>query len=85
MLATGLGVWEITSEPLDDDVYEIVALVEDEAGNFVRSESLTIEVDTIAPNTPFLDLRESDDTGRHNDDNITNADPLVFSGNHTRR
>ena len=73
------GAWEITSEPLDDDVYEIVAHVEDDAGNFALSDPLTIEVDTIAPNTPFLDLREADDTGRHNDDNITNAETLIFS------
>ena len=32
---------------------------------------MTIEVDTLAPNTPFLDLQEADDLGRHNDDNIT--------------
>ncbi|MEZ6115739.1 MAG: Ig-like domain-containing protein [Pirellulaceae bacterium] len=75
----GRGAWEITSEPLDDDVYEIVAHLEDSSGNFVRTEPLTIEVDTLQPNTPFLDLLEADDAGRHNDDNITNADTVAFS------
>ena len=31
-----------------------------------------MEVDTYQPNTPFLDLVEASDSGRHNDDNITN-------------
>ena len=79
----GLGVWEITVEPLDDDVYEIVAEHEDWAGNVVRAEPIEVEIDTIAPNTPFLDLREEDDTGRHDDDNITREETLVFSATTT--
>lgn len=73
------GAWEITVEPLDDNVYTLVAQVQDQAGNTAESSSLQIEIDTLAPNTPFLDLRESDDTGRHNDDNITSAERVVFS------
>ncbi len=75
----GLGIWEITSEPLDDGVYEFNATFEDWAGNISTSSSTTVEVDTIAPNTPHLDLLEPSDSGRHNDDNITNADILTFS------
>src|SRR5690606_4014184 len=30
-------------------------------------------------NTPRLDLREEDDLGRHNDDDITSAEELIFS------
>ncbi len=73
------GAWEITVEPLDDEVYTLIAQVQDLAGNMAESPSLQIEIDTLAPNTPLLDLRESDDTGRHNDDNVTSADNLVFS------
>ncbi|MFO0914302.1 MAG: Ig-like domain-containing protein [Pirellulales bacterium] len=75
----GLGLWEITSEPLDDGVYSMVARVEDWTANVVDSDPLVIEVDTLAPNTPALDLLESSDTGRNNDDDITAAALLDFS------
>ncbi len=75
----GIGRWEITLEPLDDGVYHVVATIEDVAGNRADSEQLTIEIDTHAPNTPLLDLIEADDHGRHNDDQITNAQQLRFS------
>lgn len=78
-IGNGLGVWEITSEPLDDGVYSVNATFEDWAGNFSTTDPLIIEVDTLAPNTPFLDLMEAVDSGRHNDDNITNAEVLAFS------
>ncbi len=68
----GLGMWEITAEPLSDGVYDVHALIEDWGGNFSRSETIRLEVDTIEPNTPFLDLNEASDSGRHDDDNITN-------------
>ena len=70
----GVGIWEITIEPLDDGVYDVTAELEDLAGNVsLLSESLRVEIDTYQPNTPFLDLFENDDTGRHNDDNVTNV------------
>jgi hypothetical protein len=73
----GLGVWEITSEPLADAGYNITLEVEDPAGNVTVVNPVfnpavplvDIVIDTVEPNTPFLDLL--DDTGRHNDDNIT--------------
>ena len=78
----GLGLWEITSEPLDDGIYEITAEFEDAAGNVFSTtdllgpneqplEQLVIEIDTNQPNTPFLDLLATDDTGRNNIDNTT--------------
>jgi hypothetical protein len=67
-----VGNWEVTVEPLDDGVYDITAETEDLAGNHGISAALRIEIDTRAPNTTFLDLVESSDSGRHNDDNITN-------------
>ena len=75
----GRGAWEITSEPLKDGVYPITAHLEDQAGNTQRTAPFNIEIDTVAPNTPLLDLAEADDHGRHNDDNITNADVLRFT------
>lgn len=73
----GLGLWEITSEPLADAGYNITLEVEDAAGNVTvvnpifnpAVPAIDIVVDTLDPNTPLLDLL--DDTGRHNNDNIT--------------
>ena len=67
----GLGVWEITSEPLDDGIYEFTAQVEDWAGNVAAPDPLTVEIDTLAPNTPQLDLLPGDDTGLSQEDNVT--------------
>ena len=71
VVGNGLGEWEITSEPLDDGVYEITADVEDWAGNVETTGALTIEVDTLQPNTPHLDLVPSSDSGIAEDDNET--------------
>ncbi len=70
----GQGVWELTLEPLDDGVYDVTVEFEDQAGNISgRSAALRVEIDTVVPNTPFLDMFEADDSGRHNDDNVTNV------------
>ncbi|MEX2171963.1 MAG: Ig-like domain-containing protein [Pirellulales bacterium] len=73
----GLGLWEITSEPLADNGYDITLEIEDAAGNVTIVDpifnpdmpEIDIVIDTVEPNTPFLDLL--DDTGRHDNDNIT--------------
>ncbi|NND97318.1 MAG: hypothetical protein HKN47_08330, partial [Pirellulaceae bacterium] len=67
-----LGMWEITAEPLVDGVYDVYALIEDWADNESISETIRLEVDTLEPNLPHLDLDEASDSGRHNDDNVTN-------------
>ncbi len=79
-----VGHWEVTIEPLDDGVYHITTEVEDLAGNItILEEGLTIEIDTIPPNQAFLDLVETSDTGRHDDDNITNdSTPSVTMTTH---
>ena len=74
------GIWEITVEPLRDGVYNIATEVEDLAGNMSPvSPPLRIEIDTVDPNTPVLDLVEADDSGRHDDDNVTNINTPRFS------
>ncbi|MGB9689974.1 Ig-like domain-containing protein, partial [Thermogutta sp.] len=76
----GLGVWEITIEPLDDGVYTIYAQVEDQAGNdSLLSDLRTFEIDTYAPNTPYLDLISLNDSGRSSVDNITNDTTPIFT------
>ncbi len=67
------GKWEVTVEPLDDGLYDITADYTDVAGNTsAPTAALQIEIDTVEPNTPWLDLLAADDTGRHDDDDITN-------------
>jgi len=77
----GLGLWEITVEPLDDGIYDITTQVDDPACNLSElSGALEIEIDTVAPNTPFLDLLAADDSGRSNEDDVTNdATPRLDS------
>lgn len=82
----GLGLWEITTEPLADGAYDLRIEVEDAAGNVfafdpnlsgIDGEPIDIVIDTEAPNTPLLDLR--DDTGEDLHDEITNDNtPTVF-------
>ncbi len=76
-----LGHWEVTTEPLDNGTYTITAEIEDQAGNItVQEGSITVYVDTVLPNTPYLDLTEASDSGRNNQDNITNDNtPTVTS------
>ena len=69
-VANQLGQWEITSEPLADATYDITAQYADLAGNIITSAATQITIDTVAPNTPFLDLLT--DSGRSDADNITN-------------
>jgi hypothetical protein len=65
---TRLDANTVTIEPLEDGVYNIVAQLEDKAGNVSEtSEELQIEIDTYEPNTAFLDVREADDSGRRNE------------------
>ncbi len=77
--ADGMGVWEITSEPLDDGSYDITALIEDAAGGFVTTPALQIWIDTAVPNTPYLDLLANSDSGRSDVDNITNVNRPTVS------
>ncbi|RMF96481.1 MAG: hypothetical protein D6741_10855, partial [Planctomycetota bacterium] len=76
----GLGVWEITSEPLTDGSYTIWAEVEDLAGNVSDANdnvllALPVTVDATAPQRPTIDLIDADDTGEHDKDNVTIGDP----------
>lgn len=73
----GLGLWEITTEPLADGGYDITLEIEDAAGNVTvvnpifnpNMPEIDIVIDTVEPNTPLLDLL--DDTGRNDQDDIT--------------
>jgi hypothetical protein len=75
-----VGNWSVETIELDEGVYTITATFEDLAGNISTATApLQLEIDTVKPNTAFLDLRELDDSGRHNDDNITNAVTPIFT------
>jgi uncharacterized linocin/CFP29 family protein len=73
----GLGIWEITVEPLADGTYEVFTEVEDLAGNIspALESPLLITIDTIGPQRPTIDLVDSDDTGASDLDNVTVGDP----------
>ncbi len=61
-------------------MYAITASVEDQAGNVMGiSAGVIIEIDTYAPNTPYLDLITADDAGRSDVDNITRVNTPVFT------
>ena len=75
----GLGVWEITVEPLADGEYTVWVEVEDQAGNISdASPSVSITIDTQAPQRPTIDLQDADDTGWSDLDNVTIGDPLLL-------
>lgn len=92
--SAGQGTWEITSEPLDDGAYDIFVVVIDGAGNasYVGPEVpdeieatplKRIWVDTVEPNTPYLDLLS--DSGRSDTDDITsdNTPDVQITANDT--
>ncbi|MGH9224138.1 MAG: Ig-like domain-containing protein [Acidimicrobiales bacterium] len=80
----GLGAWEVTVEPLADGTYTITAVVEDLAGNIsapsavMAGRPLAIDTGSGAPQRPTMDLLSEDDTGRSDQDNITNKTTLRF-------
>ncbi len=74
-----IGSWEVTIEPLADGQYEIFAVLEDLAGNISEpSESLLLEIDTLPPQRPTIDLVDAFDTGWSDKDNVTYLSTLDF-------
>ncbi|NQT87700.1 hypothetical protein HQ560_13100 [bacterium] len=78
----GLGLWEITAEPLDDGAYDGRIEIEDVAGNVTLVDPTPgvpdVWIDTQAPNVPHLDLDAGSDDGWHDDDNVTSiGNPVV--------
>ena len=72
------GRWEVTVEPLADDIFNIRAEYEDLAGNISDlGEPLKIEVDTTAPNLPFLGVANR--TAGTQVAPIINSQDLVFT------
>jgi hypothetical protein len=76
------GIWQITASPLDDLAdestaffasYQVRTEIEDLAGNVATTDSLQIWVDRREPALPSLDLVAEHDSGRHNDDDVTNV------------
>ena len=68
----GLGIWEITVEPLADGDYDITTIVEDLAGNLSDiGGPLEITIQNGGPQRPTMDLLAVDDTGSSDLDNVT--------------
>ena len=77
----GLGIWEVTVEPLVNGVHSITAEVEDLAGNIsTASGALSVIIDSNGPQRPTIDLQDSDDSGISNLDNVTIGDPAKTDG-----
>ena len=75
----GLGIWEITTAPLNDQVYNVSLEVEDAAGNVTPVPPIQVEIDTKPPALPLLDLFLADDTGIQPDDEITSINTPLLS------
>lgn len=76
----GIGSFSVTSAALADGLNTMTYTLEDLAGNLsTPSPALQIEIDTTAPNTPYLDLLAADDSGRSNEDNVTNVNRFRLS------
>lgn len=81
--ANANGSWTATSTTsLDDASYQITVMARDTAGNdSVRSDAITLVVDTAPPKTPARpDLAPGSDSGIDNSDNITNAVTQTIGG-----
>ena len=75
----GLGIWEVTVEPLADGTYIFTAQLEDLAGNLSEaSVELEITIDSTTPQWPTIDLLNNYDTGTYNLDNVTYFTTLDF-------
>jgi hypothetical protein len=68
--------WAATAGTRGDGAYDCFVQLVDPAGNIESSPAVSIWVDTVAPNTPFLDLLN--DTGPDIDDNVTSENVLSF-------
>ena len=75
----GLGLWQVTIDPLANGAYDVTAVVEDAAGNTSPASGiLTVTIDASTPQRPTIDLVDTFDGGLSNKDNITNQSTLNF-------
>ena len=66
----------LIGEPLDGQWTLMVANAGGSTGpitnwSFTIVEPIVVVIDTVAPNTPYLDMITGSDSGRNNTDNIT--------------
>jgi hypothetical protein len=73
--------WSTTStgqSNLSDGAYQFRAVVSDAAGNTANTDTISLTVDTAAPNAPAFSL--ATDSGASNSDGVTNAGTVSVSG-----
>ncbi len=86
LLGTGkanvAGAWAIRASTLAEGAHVITATASDAAGNSAGpSAGLTVTIDRTAPDRPSRpDLAAGSDTGRFDNDNVTNVSTPVFTG-----
>jgi len=78
--ANASGNWSaVLPSALADGNYEITAIAQSSGLNpSAESAVFDVEVDTVAPQIPTLDLRTTSDTGRNTADEITNGSLIQF-------
>ncbi|PTP38231.1 hypothetical protein CWN87_24095, partial [Vibrio splendidus] len=75
------GTWSYTpTTELTDGSYTWISEVMDAAGNTATSSSTTLNIDTVVPTLSDVGLEAGSDTGRLDDDGITNDTTPTFSG-----
>ena len=82
-VATGGGVWTITSSPLSDASYSFTAIQTDAAGNgpSPNGPALVVEINSAVPAAPSApDLVPGSDSGPSSTDNITSDATPSFTG-----
>lgn len=82
-VASGGGVWTITSGTLSDAIYSFTAMQTDAAGNgpSAQSAALSVEINSAVPAAPSApDLAAASDSGASNTDNITSDTTPTFTG-----
>ena len=67
-----------TQSNLTDGAYQFRAVVSDAAGNTANTNSISLTVDTAAPNAPAFSL--ATDSGSNNSDGVTNDGTVTVSG-----
>ena len=78
--ANGLGVWEVTVEPLANGDYTIEVEVEDLAGHVSQRAALgaALTIDGTYPQRPTMDLVAAHDSGASDLDNVTRQNTVDF-------
>src|SRR5207253_10611598 len=80
VVADEVGAWSFELTGLAEGLHRLSAVAYDWAGNPSGTSVLDVTIDTTPPAATLLDLVPADDSGRFQDDNVTNAPTWTFTG-----